>query len=505
MLIWILAGLLFAIFAVLGYFKGAVRMVLALVGLFVALLLARPLAPLLQPLVPKVGLENPLWSIFLPPVVVFFLISIVFVVAGFLVHMKVNLYFRNRMDDYARLSWQRLNQRIGVCLGLVAGMVYTVVIGVVVYALGYLTVQISPGEGDTALLRTLNQARSDLRSSGLDRIAAALDPMPEVYYRAVDVLALLYHNHPLSTRLSAYPPFLTMAERPEFQELADDADFQKLWAGRESLSQLVQHPKVQSILGNRPLIAELLETDLKDLEHYLRTGVSEKYSDQPILGRWELHPYLTFIQEKKRKIGLTAAEVRLLRYHMEFIKGFKLYIAPDNSVKLKGPDITQLAGRLSDIAKALTAGTKPKVQVQVAQAPQVVQAPSPTARGPGMDPRLAQRYGQRYGLNPAQLQSGAPSAEQGETGVTPTAPQPPPSQTLPTMTQIAAQIAALPVTVLAQGSWKEQDGRFVISLRPEKEMPQFLGTRKSSQIEVSIREERLYLSENKQGIVLTRF
>ncbi len=89
MLIWLLTVFLFALFAALGYFKGAIRMVIPLLGLFVAMWLAVPLAPMFKPLVPKLGMENPLWSHLVPPVMAFFLVELVFVVLGFVAHIKV--------------------------------------------------------------------------------------------------------------------------------------------------------------------------------------------------------------------------------------------------------------------------------------------------------------------------------------------------------------------------------------------------------------------------------
>jgi len=93
MLIWLLAVALFVLFAGLGYAKGAIRMILPLAGLVLGVALAVPLAPLVKPIVPLVGLKNPIWSWLLPPVIVFFLIAIIFIIVGFIVHRKVYLFF----------------------------------------------------------------------------------------------------------------------------------------------------------------------------------------------------------------------------------------------------------------------------------------------------------------------------------------------------------------------------------------------------------------------------
>ena len=57
MTIWILTIFLFGFFAWMGYVKGAIRVAVMLVGLLVAARLALPLAPVLKPLVPMVGIH----------------------------------------------------------------------------------------------------------------------------------------------------------------------------------------------------------------------------------------------------------------------------------------------------------------------------------------------------------------------------------------------------------------------------------------------------------------
>ena len=514
MLIWLLTLLLLAIFGAAGYFKGAIRMTIPLLGLFLGAMLAVPLAPLMKPVVRWVGLENPVWSILLPPLLVFLLINILFVVVGFFGHAKINLFYVNRTDDVQRLSWVRLNQRLGVCVGLVAGAIYTVLIAWVIYVVGYLTVQLSPGDSEASMAKYLNQARADIRASGMERIVAAIDGTPEWYYQASDILGLLYHNPALDSRLAAYPAFIALAERQEFTEIAADTDFQNLLASQPSVGQVVESPRVQAVLGNEELMNQLRALDLKDLNHYLRTGESDRYQDTPILGRWEIDSYLTFLMEKRRKREMTAADVKLLRYRMEYVKGFKLFVAPDNTVRLKGPDISQVIGRLTELAKAVSEGTRaPRAAVRVATPtaqPQVAPAQP-------MDAATLQQQ-QRYGIRPPAAASsgfnrGVPTAPAG--GGQPIAqPQQQlvlvqPAQTAPvapamTAPELAAEIARLPMVTLAEGTWREEGGTYTASLNPTQEMKEFVGTRRSS-TELSVREDRLYLSDQGQTMVMSRF
>jgi len=491
MTIWILAVLLLALFGVIGYGKGAIRMIFPLIGLVLGVFLAVPLGPLVRPVVPLVGLANPIWSWLLPPVIAFFLIALVFIIIGFVVHRQVNLYYKYRTDDHQRLMWERLNRRLGSCIGVIVGASYTVIIGLVVYILGYLTVQVSAGAGDAAVVRYLNSARADLQSSGLDRMVARFDPTPENYYVASDILGLLYHNKLLHDRLASYPAFLALGERPEFQELATDAEFQNLLATQATVGQVINHPKTQAILKNQDIIQQLGQADLKDLLQYLKTGESLKYADTKVLGRWQLDPYSTLLQMKKRKARISTADMRMLRQQLDFLKGYTLTVTPDNTVKLKGPDVLPLLQKyMGDLTRAFSAGSSRKPSVQVVQvAPPSTATPGQT----GLSPDLARRYGVN---RPGGTAQAAPAA--------PTAVAPVATATI-TPAAVAAEVANLPIVVLAQGEWKGEDTRYELALKADAPGFEFDGREKSATIQAEIRDDRLFLVDNNQTLVLARF
>ena len=431
MTIWIMTVLLFAVFGVLGYVNGAVRTMFPLAGLVIGALLAVPLGPWLEPLVPLVGLKNPIWSMLLPPALVFFLISILFVALGFVAHWKVNLFFKYRTDDYHRLTWDRLNRRLGISIGLLAGAGYTILLGLVVYILGYLTVQVSAGENEKGLVKILNQARADLRSTGLEKTVAAFDPAPEDYYRAADILGLLYHNRLLGGRLAGYPDVLSLAERQEFLDISNDAEFQNLLASQSTLGEIVAHPKTQAILSNPEIRLQLEGIDLNDLLAFLRTGDSQKYADVRILGRWQLDPYGTLIQQKRlRQRTITASDIRELMQRLELIKGYTVAAMPDNSASLRGQDVVQV--------------------MRDSQTPD---------------------------------QQGTPSSP----------------------TAIAQQIASMPIGVLARGNWEREGNRYRLSLEPEVPLLLFGQGRRTLRIDASIRENRLYLTNNNEVMVMAKY
>src|SRR5512142_3178283 len=128
MMIWLLAVVLLASVAGIGYRQGAIRVAFAFVGIVLGALLAGPLGKLVRPVVAALGAKNPTLAWVLAPLVVFLLISIGFKVAGFMVHQKVDVYFRYRAGDLRQALWERLSRRLGLCLGLLNGTIYLILI-----------------------------------------------------------------------------------------------------------------------------------------------------------------------------------------------------------------------------------------------------------------------------------------------------------------------------------------------------------------------------------------
>jgi hypothetical protein len=284
-----------------------------LLGLLAAARLALPLAPVLKPLVPMVGITNPYLIWLLPPLAVFILVQLVFTAIAFVVHRKIGLYYKYKADDVHRLRWERLNKRLGICVGLASACVYLVIIGLLIGVFGYVTVQVAAAENPPLPLQILNSGRSDLKETGLDKIVAKFDPTPPKFYEAADIVGLVYHNPLLQSRLSAYPALLSLEERSEFQELANDKDFIELFQRQEQITQVMNHPRIHAIAKNPEIVRELAQIDFKDLQQYLQTGVSPKYEDQEILGRWHLNLNVTLAELKKALPKLPASAWKIVR------------------------------------------------------------------------------------------------------------------------------------------------------------------------------------------------
>src|SRR6266404_5263263 len=167
MTIWFLALVLLASLAGLGYRQGAIRVGSSLVGILFGALLAPPLGRLLKPVLMAVGLKNPILLWVLGPFIVFVLISALIKVAAMAAHQKVDVFYKYKAGDLRLALWERLNHRLGLCLGLLNGTAYLVLISFIIYAFSYWTVQMTTSDADPTPVRILNRLGEDLQSSGL--------------------------------------------------------------------------------------------------------------------------------------------------------------------------------------------------------------------------------------------------------------------------------------------------------------------------------------------------
>ena len=350
MTIWILALLLLACLAAVGYQQGAIRVGISLIGIIVAALLAGPLAKLVKPVVAAVGVVNPVLLWLLPPFVVFLIVLSLFKILGLFVHRKVDVHYKYKAGDLRLALWERLNSRLGLCLGLLNGLAYLVLISMVIYPLSYWTVQVASADGDRKIIKLFNRMGRDLQSTGMARVARAIDPMPDVFYQAADLAGLLYQNPLLEARLSRYPPFLlTLAELKEFKAIAQDKTFTEARLARAPIQEVLKQADARNILRSPDTINsiwEIVSPDLKDLVTFLKEGVSDKYKEQ-ILGRWYFDVNGVMAAFRQTRPNIPSSEMRRLKNRVatEYAKTM-LIAAPDHQVVLKSlPQFKQERGQ----------------------------------------------------------------------------------------------------------------------------------------------------------------
>ncbi|RME91935.1 MAG: CvpA family protein, partial [Verrucomicrobia bacterium] len=381
MLIWLGVIVIFGVLAVSSYYKGAVRSLVSLVGLFVALGLAMPLAPYVRGLVPKLGLTHPVWPYILPPVIVFALIVLIFLGVSFFVHFKVYLHYKYATDDFTRLRWERLNRRLGLCVGILAGAVYSYLVALGVYIFGYPAVQLTTDASPKAQ-QLLRDARVQLAETGLDRSVAALDPMPAAYYLVTDLVGLVYNNPSVLERLANYPPFLQFEEMGEFKDLVTDATFMSAIQTQAPFHTIANDPKILGLIQNPQVLNVLRQVDPVDLFNYLKTGHSAKYDGEKILGRWKLLVSDTYVAARKQNPDMKPREMRAIKTFITvFLPGLSITATPERRFLLKMDLTPQAKAMIKAIEDARRA-----VQQQLTQA-------NPYGAGVPFDAQTASRYG----------------------------------------------------------------------------------------------------------------
>jgi uncharacterized membrane protein required for colicin V production len=445
MLIWILALILVGIAGFCGYKLGAVRFGVSLIGLILAAALALPLGPLLKPLFTLAGVVHPVWLAVLPPLAAFLIIYAIFLGLSIFAHRKVELYYKYQADDVDRYKWERVNRAVGLWVGTMVGVVWLFLFGLVTYSLGYFTVQVSSDNTESTMVRLVSQAREDLQSTGLDKAVALFDPMPARYYEAADIVGLLYQNPVLRGRLSQYPPFLMLGERPEFQQMSTDAEFSSLLLSKGDAMAIWRHPNMQAVIQNRDILDELMHQEFSDLRTYLETGVSPRYEDEKILGKWELDSYATMAQERRKYPEMSSAQMRQLRTIMtEIMPAVSFTATTDKRAVLKA-DISERLVQMFNPTPP-----QPSSEVQADQSSQ-------------MDPAIAQRYGIAGRGRPAQ----APQVQR----------QQPAS---------AAKPKQIPYMLFsAEGVWERDGSRYQIQVRDERGQQQ--------KLEVTADDDRLVI------------
>lgn len=469
MLFWLIVIAILAILGLTGYYKGAIRSLVSLLGLVVATYLALPLGPYLKPLVPKVGLVHPVWAVIVPPVVVFLLIALIFIGVSFLVHHKVMMHFKYATDDFTRLRWERLNQRLGLAVGLAGGAVYATLVGLGVYIFGYPAVQVTLDDSP-AMQRFLSTARKDIAASGFDRTLSAIDPMPETYYLASDVLGLVYQNYAaLQQRIGNYPAFLAWGERPEFQDITTDTTLLNLLQTRGPVIEVINHPKIVALLNNPELMSELGTLSLKDLYQYLKTGKSAKYDEEKILGWWQLDPHATFTLTRRRNPDMPPKQMAELKQMLQvWIPQLTVMAAPDNSLLMRV--------ELGDAARQAIEQMRNAAQA-------ALQAQQQATGGGGGVQQLPPGYAERYGLRP---RGGAPGA----TGA---------DGTEGDGSQGGVQLPPTPNTAVAgKGTWEREGSRLRYKLKFQNEQ----GREKTGT--AVIEQEEMLITVDGQTMVFVR-
>jgi hypothetical protein len=290
--------------------------VFTLIGLLLGAILSLPLSGAAQSLLSACGIKHPVVLNFLGPPVTLLLVIIVFKAAGFFVHAKIHRYFKYKTDEERRMLWERLNQQLGLCLGVFNGVVIVILVCIGFYMPGYFMVQVASEAKDPWWMNLVNSISRDLDKTGFCRALAPFVPASEFYFEASDTLGLVFQNPRLKDRLSRYPLFLPMAEEARFQEIGQDSAFQDFWKKQPSLQEFMDQARISPLLHDIDLYTNLvamLRTDLPDLRNYLQTGLSPKYAEERLVDRWHFNLPASYAQTRQNKPNMVVAERQYVR------------------------------------------------------------------------------------------------------------------------------------------------------------------------------------------------
>lgn len=350
MTIWILAILVMTAAALAGWRQGAIRAAISFAGILFAVLLCGLAGKLIHPLLPHLGASSPITAWALAPVVGFVLVNIVFMVAAQPVHKRVEHYYRYNAGDLRQALWERLNTRVGICIGVLNGAIYFILISFLVFNLSYWTTQLATAPKQPAAIRLVNALGTDMQASGFARTASAVGTLPPLYYEMADLGGLLLQNPQVGQRLVEYPALMSVWERDDMLALVNDPALTNALASGASLGEILNNPNVQSLLKNpeqTKLLTGILQTNMADLTAYLQTGKSAKYDGEKIIGRWEFNPAVTFAWLRQSQPKMSVNEARYLRALMfQAYADTRVLVAGDNQVFVKHfPHITVNPGQ----------------------------------------------------------------------------------------------------------------------------------------------------------------
>ena len=339
MTIWILAILLMALAALAGWRQGAIRAAISFVGILFAALLAVPIGKLFGLVLPIFGVSSPITTWAVAPIGGFILVLVVFKVIAQNVHKKIEVYYRYKAGDLRLTLWERLNARLGICVGLLNGALYFVLVSFVFFNLAYLTSQTAVAANQPLPVRLVNQLGTDLQSTGVARTAAAVGTLPPMFYRLADTSGFLMQNPQAAQRLMDYPGLASLWERDEMQPLVQDPALTNAMVSGASVGTFLSLPSVQDFLHNKPLsqsVFGIFTNDYTDLTNYLATGKSAKFDNEKIIGRWEFNPAVSVRWARQDRPRMTAAEIRALNAWMtQSYAQTRLLITGDNQVFIR--------------------------------------------------------------------------------------------------------------------------------------------------------------------------
>ena len=392
MWIYLLIGLLLLVLASESYFKGGVNAVVTLLGVVLAVNVADSFGPMaFQWMGDKWWAidEHPFWNRAVPVVAGFITLVVIFSILGTVASIMVRKRLESQWEDYKLENYKTMNRKFGLCVGLITASVYSVMGLTLIYQLGNFTLPLK-NDSDPWALKTLNEAREQLDNTPFIKLAAAYDKTPELNYEVRDTLALLLKNRAstIENHMRAYPGFFALGETEEIKGLLGDEEEEEeeeeeeyggygaedegsdslyaMWkSGSLTLTNLLSNSEVVSTVNERYEELKAIEPNsreekkllvfMDDIRHFFKTGESELYGDNAIVGRWRFAPNVSLRENKKTRTTISVDEMRGIQSTVEKMRRVTLQVWPEVDQKQIRVNGLSVGGAYDDVLKKLRA------------------------------------------------------------------------------------------------------------------------------------------------------
>ncbi len=391
MWIYLLIGLLLLVLASESYFKGGVNAVVTLLGVVLAVNVADSFGLMaFQWMGDKWWAidEHPFWNRAVPVVAGFITLVVIFSILGTVASIMVRKRLESQWEDYKLENYKTMNRKFGLCVGLITASVYSVMGLTLIYQLGNFTLPLK-NDSDPWSLKTLNEAREQLDNTPFIKLAAAYDKTPELNYEVRDTLALLLKNRAstIENHMRAYPGFFALGETEEIKGLLGDEEEEEeeeeeyggygtedenddslyaIWkSGSLSLTNLLSNSEVVSTVNERYEELKAIEPNsteekkllafMDDIRHFFKTGESELYGDNAIVGRWRFAPNVSLRENKKTRTTISVDEMRGIQATVGKMRRVTLQVWPEVDQKQIRVNGLSVGGAYDDVLKKLRA------------------------------------------------------------------------------------------------------------------------------------------------------
>ncbi|MFQ3169464.1 MAG: hypothetical protein ACI8QI_002032 [Limisphaerales bacterium] len=375
MWIYLLIGLLFLILAAEFYFKGGVNALVTLLGVVLAVNIADSIGPMAFQWMGDKWWPidaHPFWNRAVPVVAGFITLVVVFSILGTVASIMLRKRLEAQWAEYRLENYKGMNRKFGLCVGLITASVYSVMALTLIYQLGNFTLPLK-NDADPWPLKTLNEAREQLDDTPFIKLAAAYDNTPELHYEVRDTLVLLLKNRAstIEEHMRAYPGFFALAEEDEIKDMIGaeeeeeveeedeygdygaedygteaegDESLYTMWErGSFSLTNLLSNSEVVSAVNARYEELKAIEPNsaeekkllafMEDIRHFFKTGESELYGKDAIVGRWKFAPNVSLRENKKTRTTISVDEMRSIQATVRTMRRVTLQIWPEADQK----------------------------------------------------------------------------------------------------------------------------------------------------------------------------